>query len=81
MTELFDALMLRDAVRRVWGGFRYSCLVCRARMVSRSLPCAESRRLLRLTPEYRALLERMGVSHEQVKAAGAVDFEQRSAHV
>lgn len=68
------------ARQQVWSGFRFDCKPCQARMVSRSLPCAESRRLLRLTPEYRALLERMGVSHEQVKAAGAVDFEQRSAH-
>ncbi len=45
-------------------------------MVSRSLPCHESRRQLRLTPEYRELLARMEVSHEQVKAAAVADFEQ-----
>ncbi len=70
-----------SARQQVWSGFRYGCLVCRARMVSRSLPCHESRRQLRLTPEYRELLARMEVSHEQVKAAAVADFEQRSARV
>ena len=29
-----------------------------------------------MTPEYRELLARMEVSHEQVKAAAVADFEQ-----
>lgn len=65
-----------QAKQRVWGGFRYSCLVCRARMVSRSLPCAESRSQLRLTLGYRDLMARMEVTHEQVKGAALADFEQ-----
>lgn len=69
------------AAASVWAGYRMNCRQCAARMVSRSQQCFQARQRLRLTPEYRALLERMGVTHDEVKAAAGRDFEQRSAHV
>lgn len=52
------------------------CQGCAARAASRSPQAHEARALGRQTPEYRDMLARLEVTHEEVKAAHAVDFEQ-----
>jgi hypothetical protein len=50
-----------------WGGYRTDCKGCTARAAARSQAFWESRQQGRQTGEYRAMLKRLGVTHEQVK--------------
>ena len=59
----------------LWAGFTRTCERCRARMVARSMPCWASRQAGKLTCEYVRLLQKTGLTHQQVKDAGALDFE------
>jgi hypothetical protein len=56
-----------------WGGFHANCQGCKARSFRRSPMGREaylaSEKLGRLTPEYRDMLLRVGVTHEEVKNA------------
>jgi hypothetical protein len=54
-------------------GFTASCRGCQARALARSPAFAEARRAQRLTPDYRNALERLGLSHEEVKDAARAD--------
>lgn len=56
-----------------WHGFTASCVACRARGVARGPAFAESQALGSLTRDYRDQLTRLGLTHDQVKAAGAAD--------
>ena len=53
--------------------FTAGCRVCQARAASRSQPFFQSLKRGRLTAEYVALLGKMGLQHEEVKAARAKD--------
>jgi hypothetical protein len=56
-----------------WGGFHAHCQGCKARSFRRSPMGREaylaSEKLGRLTPEYRDMLLRVGVTHDEVKNA------------
>jgi hypothetical protein len=56
-----------------WGGFHANCKGCKARSFRRSPMGREaylaSEKLGRLTPEYRDMLLRVGVTHDEVKNA------------
>ncbi|QAZ38444.1 hypothetical protein C1M51_02855 [Methylibium sp. Pch-M] len=57
----------------LWHGFRGQCPGCAARAVARGPNYRESHGAGRLTSKYRAELELLGVTHDQVKAAAAGD--------
>ena len=54
-------------------GFRFDCRGCAARTAARSQPFAESRAAKKQTQEYRALIDRLGVTHDEVIAAARAD--------
>lgn len=67
-----------------WAGFKSTCDGCKARAIGRSLVCWDARKV---TPQdddyrqarqrYRDMLEAAGVTHEQVLAARANDYQER----
>lgn len=57
----------------LWHGFTNGCLGCAARSVARGPNYREAMASGRQTSKYRAELELLGVTHEQVKAAAAAD--------
>lgn len=63
----------QTAAERPWHTFRDGCPGCAARALSRSPQFFESRRRGKQTQAYRAALEALGLTHEQVQAAAAVD--------
>jgi len=58
-------------------GFRASCSGCKARAFSRGPHFFEAKRAGKLNPVYLQQLERLGLTHDQVKAADADDFMRR----
>jgi hypothetical protein len=71
----------KQAAERVSAMFRDGCPGCMARSAARSPQFFEARQAGKLTPDYREMLQRLGVTHEAVKAAAAVDFESRTEGV
>lgn len=67
------------AAQQVSAMFHAGCPGCMARSAARSPQFHEARQAGKLTTDYRDLLQRLGVTHEAVKAAAAVDFESRAA--
>lgn len=67
-----------EASERMSSRFVMGCLGCIARGVSRMPNFRDSQEQGRLTHKYRLQLEEAGVTHEQVKAARAADFESRA---
>lgn len=67
------------AAQQVSAMFHAGCPGCMARSAARSPQFHEARQAGKLTPDYRDLLQRLGVTHEAVKAAAAVDFESMAA--
>lgn len=59
--------------RALWHGFKAECMGCKARAVARSPQFSECRKSGKQALAYRALLSKVGVTHEQVKAAFAAD--------
>lgn len=59
--------------------FRASCKDCTARGIGRGPNFRASATAGRLTSRYQEELRACGVSHEQVKAARAADFEAKGA--
>lgn len=77
----------KTASERVSAMFHAGCPGCMARSAARSPQYREAQAAGRITHGYRLLLEGyygagcdLAKAHQQVKAAAAVDFEQRSAH-
>lgn len=66
------------AAQEVCAMFVVGCPGCMARTAARSPQFFEARQAGKLTPDYRDLLQRLGVTHEAVKAAAAADFESRT---
>lgn len=62
-----------QAAARDWHGFTADCPGCAARAVARGPNYRESLATSRQTSKYRAELDLLKVSHEQVKAAAGVD--------
>lgn len=64
---------------KVWGGFTNGCTGCCARALSRGPQFAKVR--AQQNPDtrraYRAALTQFGLTHDQVMAARAADFEGR----
>lgn len=72
------------AAERVYGRFDNNCRGCRARRVARSIEFHNAKTVEpgdhdfdRMRDRYRGLLAQVDVSHQEVKAAAAADFEQR----
>ena len=63
------------ASTRPYGGFESACRGCMARRAARSPEFWRSSREGRLTPAYKAMLQGLGVSHEDVKQADADDWK------
>ncbi len=61
------------ASQQLWHGFMAQCPGCQARALSRGPEFAESAARRRQSSEYVAQLKRLGLTHEQVKAAHAAD--------
>jgi hypothetical protein len=61
------------AAAGMWHGFRSTCPGCTARAVARTPQHAEARAARVLTQAYRAVLQKAGVTHQQVKDAAALD--------
>jgi 3-methyladenine DNA glycosylase Mpg len=61
------------AAEKMWHGFQASCRGCAARAVARSPEFALCRKHGVLTKGYGSLCEALGITHEAVKAAAAVD--------
>ncbi len=59
--------------------FRASCPGCVARGVGRGPNFADSARYGFLTAQYRAELQKLGLTHNQVKEARAKDYEAMQA--
>ena len=66
-----------EAAVRSWWIFRASCRVCTARGVSRGPNFRASRDGGALTRNYREELRLTELTHDDVKAAAAADFESR----
>jgi carboxylesterase type B len=66
------------AARELHHGFRNGCPGCCARAAARSPHFRRVRDNGTQDRQYRALLEQMGLSHDQVKAAAAADVEGRA---
>jgi hypothetical protein len=62
-----------QAAREMCHGFNARCRGCNARAAARSQPFFESRNARKQTLGYRALIERLGVTHEEVLAAAKAD--------
>lgn len=67
------------ASAELWHGFRAACVGCEARAVARGPHYFRCRRAGRLDAGYRDLIARLGLTHDQVKAADAEDFIRREA--
>jgi hypothetical protein len=61
------------AAESAWHGFTHGCPGCAARAVSRGPNYRESHAAGKQTRKYRAELEMLGVSHQQVLEAAAAD--------
>lgn len=61
------------AAMTVWHSFRYGCQGCAARAVARGPNFSASRKLGNQTRRYREELAMLGVTHESVLQAHAVD--------
>ena len=61
----------------VWHGFHASCKGCAARAAARSPQFRNARFSGKQFRGYLALLDQYGVTHEEVKAAHAADFEAK----
>lgn len=68
-----------EAKAQAWHGFTHDCDGCRARALSRGPDYHQSRVEKRQTAAYRAALVKLGVTHEQVKAAAAIDVMNKGA--
>jgi carboxylesterase type B len=66
------------AAAQPWHGFTAKCPGCCARAAARSPHFRRVRDNGTQDRQYRALLEQMGLSHDQVKAAAAADVEGRA---
>lgn len=66
-----------QAAQGPWHGYRKDCQGCTARALSRSHAFHESRQAGRLTKEYRAALDKAGVTHAQVCEADQLTKETR----
>lgn len=62
-----------QAAREMCHGFNARCRGCQARAASRSQPFFESRRARAWSADYRALIESLGVTHDEVLAAAKAD--------
>ena len=69
-----DCATARDAVHH---GFRASCQGCKARAMARGPHYFGCKVAGRLNQVYLQQLERLGLTHDQVKAADAEDFMRR----
>lgn len=65
------------AASDVWGGFRTGCQGCKARAVARSPAFAESRSKGLQTREYRQVLDKLQVTHQEAVEAFSNDFQAR----
>lgn len=65
------------AAERLTGVFQAGCKGCAARAVSRGPNFRRARDSGYQDRKYRGELEQFGVTHDQVKAAAAADFEQQ----
>jgi hypothetical protein len=63
------------AAVRLHHSYIASCRGCTARAIGRQPPFFESQRFGFLTPQYQAQLQGLGVTHAEVKAARAADYE------
>jgi len=72
--ECFDCMAAASGVHH---GFSNGCRGCAARAACRSLPYAVARKTGRQDWRYRSLLEMLGVTHDEVKAAAAIDELRR----
>lgn len=68
---------------RPWAAFRSTCDGCRARAIGRSPICWDARHALPQDDDYREarqryrdMLEAAGITHEQVMAARAKDYQE-----
>lgn len=66
------------AAKEVWHSFRASCSGCAARATSRGPLFHQARRQGRQPQLYREHLARLGLTHDQVKAAANADAAQRN---
>lgn len=66
-----------NAQARPWHGYRLDCSGCVARSVARSQAYHDAAAQGRQTREYRQMLQRMDVTHEQVQRAAWDDFQCR----
>jgi hypothetical protein len=62
-----------QAAREMCHGFNAKCRGCNARAAARSQPFFEARKAGKRTLGYRTLLERLGVTHDEVLAASKAD--------
>lgn len=62
-----------EAQAKPWHQFRAGCKGCQARALSRSPELFESRRQGKPTEAYRAALESLGLTHDEVRAAAKTD--------
>lgn len=74
MTDCIDCDM---AAKKSWHGFRNGCAGCCARAIARGPHFYRVRTQGVQDRHYRQLLQEFGTTHEQVKAAAAVDFESK----
>jgi hypothetical protein len=65
------------AAAEPWHGFKAQCQGCCARAAARSPHFRRVRDAGMQDRAYRALLEKFGLSHDEVKAAAAADAEGR----
>jgi len=65
------------AANALWHEFDTACKGCRARSVSRSQACFQSRRARRRESPYLLLVEDNKLEHEDVKHAETVDYIRR----
>jgi hypothetical protein len=68
-----DCLLCLEATKRWHGIFNSDCCGCMAREISRGPDYARVRNVGKLDGDYRDLLAHAGVTHDDVKAAAAVD--------
>lgn len=66
-----------NSAAKLWHGFTAGCDGCKSRAVSRGPNYRRARDSGRQDRPYLEELRMLGVTHEQVKAAAGVDFEQR----
>jgi len=76
MKALFDNAKCKDCAQasaQVWHIFSADCPGCAARALARGPHFKRCRDAGRLDRQYRAALDLFGLTHEQVRAAAAVD--------